>query len=150
MKRIRQEILYTVAPLVSTSLLGPSVGVQHLCTRPPCTIKGGRPLENGSTPGGAEDRLIHTKSNTSHSGCRVLCSGGPNHSKSVCSCALAPKQDRANRFALPRVLSLEGIGGCVPPPGCGYPQKLTTNVMISGVWSRIPFFCLICKILSAD
>ena len=58
MKRIREEILdqcstISVFLIVKyTSLLGPSVGVQHLCTRPPCTIKGGRPLENDSSPAG--------------------------------------------------------------------------------------------------
>ena len=69
-----------------TSLLGPSIGVQRLCTRPPCAIKGRRPLEKDSSLKKdleAEDRLIHRhKSNTTLSGRMVLCSGGPNHSKS--------------------------------------------------------------------
>ena len=58
MKRIREEILnhcstISVFLIVKyTSLLGPSVGVQHLCTRPPCAIKGGHPLENDSSPAG--------------------------------------------------------------------------------------------------
>ena len=98
MKRIREEILnhcstISVFFIVKyTSLLGPPVGVQRLCTRPPCAIKGGRPLENDSRPPGAEDRLVHTKSNTPHSGRRVLRSGGPNHSKTrvfLCSCPQA-------------------------------------------------------------
>ena len=62
-----------------TSLLGPPVGVQRLCTRPPCTIKGGRPLENDS--GRAGQRIDSFILSTPHSGCRVLRSGGPNHSK---------------------------------------------------------------------
>jgi hypothetical protein len=69
-----------------TSLLGPPVGVQRLCTRPPWAIKGGRPLEKDSSLRKdleAEDRLIHRhKSNTTLSERRVLRSGGPNHSKS--------------------------------------------------------------------
>ena len=54
MKRIREEILnhcstISVFLIVKyTSLLGPPVGVQRLCTCPPYTIKGGRPLENNS------------------------------------------------------------------------------------------------------
>ena len=69
-----------------TSLLGPPVGIQRLCTRLPCAIKGRCPLEKNSSRRKAlevADRLIHRhKSNTIHSGCRVLRSGGPNHSKS--------------------------------------------------------------------
>ena len=94
MKRIWQEILNHCRLLMSflivnyASLLGPPVGVQRLCTRPPCSIKGGRPLENDSSLNRgleAEDRLIHKhESNTSPSGRRVLRSGGPNHSKSSC------------------------------------------------------------------
>ena len=33
-----------------TSSLGPPVGVQHLCMRLPCAIKGRRPLEKNSGP----------------------------------------------------------------------------------------------------
>ena len=67
-KRIREEILnhcstISVFLIVKyTSLLGPSIGVQRMCTRPPCAIKGGRPLENDSSLKRgleAEDRLIH-------------------------------------------------------------------------------------------
>ena len=68
MKCIREEIhnhcsTISVFLIVKyTALLGPPVGVQRLCTRPPCAIKGGRPLENDlSLKRGleAEDRLIH-------------------------------------------------------------------------------------------
>ena len=104
----------TVAPLESfqysihpcwAHLSGSNVCVRVLL----CSIKGRHPLEKGQVqgkPGWAENRLIHTKSNTPHSGCRVLRSGGPNHSKFVRSCVLAPKLDRPNRLALPRVLPL--------------------------------------------
>ena len=94
MKRIRQEILYHYSTINIffvvdyTSLLDPPVGVQRLCTHPPCAIKGGRPLEKDSglkRDLEADDRLIHGhKSNRTLSGCRVLRSGGPNHSKSPC------------------------------------------------------------------
>ena len=56
MKHIREEVLnhcstISVFLIVKyTSLLGPPVGVQRLCRRPPCAIKGGRPLENHSSP----------------------------------------------------------------------------------------------------
>ena len=90
MKRIRQEIhkalLMPFFVVYYTSSLGPPVGVQRLCTRLPCTIKGRRPLEKDSSLKGdseVEDRLIHRlKNNTTLSGRRVLRSGGPNHSKS--------------------------------------------------------------------
>ena len=68
MKRIREKILnhcstISVFLIVKyTSLLVPPVGVQRLCTRPPCAIKGGRLLEkdSGLKRGlEAEDRLIH-------------------------------------------------------------------------------------------
>ena len=67
-KRIRGEILNHCSTINDffvvyyTSLLGPPVGVQRLCTRPPCAIKGIRPLEKDSSPKEdweAEDRLIH-------------------------------------------------------------------------------------------
>ena len=67
MKRIGEEILdhcstISVFLIVKyTSLLGPPIVVQRLCTRPPCAIKGGA-LENGSSLKRgleAEDRLIH-------------------------------------------------------------------------------------------
>ena len=83
-----------------TSSLGPPVGVQHLCTRLPCAIKGRRPLEKRQGPRKdleAEDRLIHRpKSNTTLSGCRLLRSGGPNHSKSqvfLCSCSMSRSEE---------------------------------------------------------
>ena len=68
MKHIQQEILNHCSTInvffmvYYTSLLNPPVGIQRLCTRPPCSIKGRRPLEKGSSPNGdleAEDRLIH-------------------------------------------------------------------------------------------
>ena len=61
MKRIREEILNRYSSIEAsyvvyyTSLLSPPVGVRRLCTRPPCTIKGGRPLEKDSSP--AEQRI---------------------------------------------------------------------------------------------
>jgi len=68
MKYIREEILNHCSTInvflvvYYTSLLGPPVGVQHLCTRLPRALKGGRPLEMGWSPKKgtweAEDRLI--------------------------------------------------------------------------------------------
>ena len=92
MKRIRGDILNHCSTInvffmvYYTSLLGLPVGVQRLCTRLPCAIKGRRPLEKNSSLRKdleTEDRLIHKhKSDTTLSGRRVLRSGGPNHSKS--------------------------------------------------------------------
>src|SRR6185295_9918408 len=55
MKCIRQEILNHCSTInvffvvYYTSVLGPPVGVQRVCTRPPCAIKGRRPLEKDSS-----------------------------------------------------------------------------------------------------
>ena len=56
-KRIREEIpnhcsTINIFPVYYTSLLSPPVGVRRLCTHPPCTIKGGHPLEKDSSPAG--------------------------------------------------------------------------------------------------
>ena len=92
MKHIRQEILNHCSTInvffvvYYTSLLGPPVGVQHLCMRPPCAIKGGRPLEKDSDLKGTWrqriDSSTDTRAKTALCGRRVLRSGGPNHSKS--------------------------------------------------------------------
>ena len=73
------------------SHVGPTCrGIDVLCIRAPWSIKGGRPLEENSGWEKAKTRLriglYTTKINTSPSGCRVLRSGGPNHSR---SCVLA-------------------------------------------------------------
>ena len=70
MKRIQQEILHHYSTINIffvvdyTSLLDPPVGVQRLCMRPPCAIKGGRPLEKKKAQKRGlevEDRLIHER-----------------------------------------------------------------------------------------
>ena len=68
MKRIQQKIVNHCSSVnvffvvYYTSSLGPPVGVQRLCTRLPCAIKGRRPLEKGSSQKKgtweADDRLI--------------------------------------------------------------------------------------------
>ena len=69
------------------SHVGPTCrGLNVLCIRTPWSIKGGRPLEGNSgwVKAKARQRIgsYTTKNNTSPSGCRVLHSGGPNHSRS--------------------------------------------------------------------
>ena len=69
------------------SHVGPTCrGINVLCIRTPWSIKGGRPLEENSGGVKAKTRQridsYTTKINTSPSGCRVLRSGGPNHSRS--------------------------------------------------------------------
>ena len=97
MKRIRGEILNHCSTINAfcavyyTSALDPPVGVSTPVYASPWAIKGRRPLEKGQAeevpaeastqPGQRIDSFI-CKSNTTHSGCRVLRSGGPNHSKS--------------------------------------------------------------------
>ena len=61
-KHIREEILnhcstiYVFFVVYYISLLGPPVGVQRLCTRLPCAIKGRRPLEKNSSLKGLRGR----------------------------------------------------------------------------------------------
>ena len=96
MKRIRGEILNHCSSINAfcavyyTSALDPPVGVSTPVYASPWAIKGRCPLEKGgegvpaeasTQPGQRIDSFI-CKSNTTHSGCRVLRSGGPNHSKS--------------------------------------------------------------------
>ena len=97
MKRIRGEILNHCCTINAfcavyyKSALGPPVGVSAPVYASPWAIKGRRPLdlakaeevpaEASTQPGQRIDSFI-CKSNTTHSGCRVLCSGSPNHSKS--------------------------------------------------------------------
>ena len=69
------------------SHIGPTCrGLNALCIRTPWSIKGGRPLEenSGRVKAKARQRIdsYTTKNNTSPSGCRVLRSGSPNHSRS--------------------------------------------------------------------
>ena len=73
------------------SHIGPTCrGLNALCIRTRWSIKGGRPLEENSgwEKAKARQRIgsYTAKNNTSPSGCRVLRSGVPNHSK---SCVLA-------------------------------------------------------------
>src|SRR6185369_356643 len=82
------------------SHVGPTCrGLNALCIRTPWSIKGGRPLEKrpGWVKAKARQRIgsYTIKNNTSPSGCRVLRSGGPNHSRScvlVClsQCQISP------------------------------------------------------------
>ena len=95
--------------------VGPTCrGINALCIRTPWSIKGGR---IGS---------YTTKIKTSPSGCRVLRSGGPNHSKSCVLVCFLPKLDHPNRQSTSQSPPSLGIGGCAPPPDCGYPRNPTT------------------------
>ena len=99
MKRIREDILnhcstinvFCFCAVYYTSALDPAVGVSTPVYASHWAIKGRRPLEKGQAeevpaeastqPGQRIDSFI-CKRNTTHSGCRILRSGGPNHSKS--------------------------------------------------------------------
>jgi len=105
-------------------LLGPSVGVQHLCTRPPCNIKGGRPLENDSTPAGQRiDSFIQAPiHHTVDVG--YYAPAARTTLNAVCSCVLAPGLDRPNSLALLRVLPLREYAGAFRHPAVGTPKSL--------------------------
>jgi len=114
------------------SHVGPTCrGINILCIRTPWSIKGGRPLEENQDWVNAKARQrigsYTTKNNTSPSGHRVLRSGGPNHSKSCVLVCLSPsKISPIAKSISPSAPSL-GIGGCAPPPGCGYPRNPATR-----------------------
>jgi hypothetical protein len=100
--------------LFNTTLLGPPVWTQQPCTSLPWTMKGrtyaslktqlkqhSHPDTSSPARTGLEQSLENT-GNTSHSGRRVLRSGGPNHSKSLrVPLALTPNQ--AKPSGCPRV-----------------------------------------------
>jgi len=70
MKHIREEILNHCSTInvflvvYYTSLLGPPVGVQHLCTRLPRAIKGGRPLKKAQVEERTWRQRIDSSTNT--------------------------------------------------------------------------------------
>jgi hypothetical protein len=68
---------------LSIRLLGPLIGVRSPSTRSPWTIKVETLDTKDSVPTHGCDILAQAIQLTS--GCRVLRSGGPNHSKSVCT-----------------------------------------------------------------
>ena len=100
MKRIQEEILdhcstISVFLIVKyTSLLGPSVGVQHLCTRLPHAIKGGRPLEKAQVEERTWRQRIDSSTNTRAIQLSVdvgyYAPAARTTLNSECSCVLAP------------------------------------------------------------
>jgi hypothetical protein len=64
-----------------------------------------------------QSQLFLTKTgNTSHSGRRVLCSGGLNQSKSLCASNVHTPLDQAF-LDFPQTHTKLGLGGYTPPPG---------------------------------
>ena len=59
-------------------------------------------------------------SNTVHSGRRVLRSGGPNHSKPAVFIVFLSEIELVASY--PPSTHPMGLGGCIPPPGCGLPH----------------------------
>ena len=112
MKQIREEILNRCSSIEAsyvvhyTSLLSPPVGVRCLCTRPPCTIKGGHPLEKDSSPAGQmlDSFILREIDHTVDVG--YYAPAARTTLNVVCSCVLAPELDRPNSLAIPRVLPL--------------------------------------------
>jgi hypothetical protein len=104
---------------------GPPVGVPLSVHAPLEHIKGrARTLERG----GSHSRRVSSSSpkltnNTSHSGRRVLCSGGLNHSKPVYASRVHTHLDRAF-LDYPQTHPKLGLGGCIPPPGWRNPPTV--------------------------
>ena len=107
MMRTQEEILNRCSSIEAsyvvyyTSLLSPPVGVRRLFTRPPCTIKGGRPLEKDSSPAGQMIdsfilRAIHHTVDVGYYAPAARTTLNPE-----CSCVLASKPDRPNHWRSP-------------------------------------------------
>src|SRR6185437_8239355 len=65
---------------------------------------------------------LESASNTTHSGRRVLRSGGPNHSKPAVFITFFHR-DWANPSE-PSSTHPLGLGGCTTPPGCGFAHQV--------------------------
>src|SRR6185312_1135924 len=81
---------------------------------------------------------LHTSSgNTSHSGRRVLHSGSPNHSKSLCASVFLRLWIEHSLTAPKHILHL-GLGGCILPLGCGFPHHDKARHVQEGIEPRTP------------
>jgi hypothetical protein len=105
---------------------GPPVGTPLSVRAPLESIKGrARTLEQRFTltPPSLTDTLKLPQaliSNTTHSGHKVLCSGGLNHSKSLCAFRVLSPLDQAS-LDFPQTHPRLKLGRCIPPPGWRFP-----------------------------
>jgi hypothetical protein len=113
-------MLFNISP-------GPPVGTPLSVCAPLEPIKGrARTLEWRSQAFTSSHNSSHTQkfhklpSNTTHSGCRVLRSGGLNHSIPLCVSRVHAPLDRF--LDLPQTHPKLGLGGCTPPPGWRNPS----------------------------
>ena len=83
-------------------------------------------------PLGLREHTLGT-GNTTQSGRRVLRSGGPNHSKSLCASRIHSPLDRA-LLDCPKLILHLGLGGCNPPPGCGFPHHDRSYDWLRRLW----------------
>jgi hypothetical protein len=107
---------------------GPPIGILLRVRAPLEPIKWrARTLEHkfhGHTQVFTDSQKFHElTSNTTHSGRRVLHSGGPNHSKPVCATHVHTPLDRAF-LDCPQTHPKLGLGGCTPPPGWRNPPTI--------------------------
>ena len=63
---------------------------------------------------------LSRQGNTTHSGRRVLRSGGPNHSKPAVFIVFLSEIELVASY--PPSTHHLGLCGCIPPPGCGLPH----------------------------
>src|SRR6185437_5752466 len=117
-----QSVVYNTSP-------GPPVGAPLSVRAPLGHIKGrARPLEHRFTRTrgptsfhtcrdrhSSSPSLRTSSGNTSHSGRRVLRSGGPNHSKSLCASVFLRLSIEYSLTAPKHILHL-GLSGCILPP----------------------------------
>jgi hypothetical protein len=124
-------------------LPGPPIGTPLSVHAPLEPIKGrARALEHKSYRHTSSRKLFqvpqtHTSSpkfstsNTTHSGRRILRSGGPNHSKPLCAFHAHTPLDQAF-LDLPQTHPKLGLDGCIPPPGWRNPP---TYIILYQAWT---------------
>ena len=124
--------------LFYTTSLDPSVGDPTAMYTPPLRYKREEYIKPGQAKLDATQARIHSEqsrsqplestSNTTHSGCRVLRSGDPNHSKPSVFIVFL-HLDRTNPSYPPSTHPL-GLDGCTTPPDCGFAHHDTHDELI--------------------
>ena len=108
-------------------------GVQRLCTRLPCAIKGRRPLEKDSSRKGTWRQRIDSFTDTR----AIQLSVDVGYYASAARTTLNPRVFLYACFMSRPEVSLgispsnhpQGLGGCTTPPGCSPLSRATTQLL---------------------
>ena len=127
--------------------VGPTCRGLNACVRVPLGYKRETPVRlskarevpaEASTQLGQMIDSFICKSNTTHSGCRVLRSSGPNYSKSSSVLVFFSLGRPAESLSASPSTHPLGLGGCTTPPGCGSPQTTTFGIVRGDTRRRRP------------